>query len=311
MIRSWKKLIHRLLGEDIKLALREGPSLVCVMADESQLQHVLFNMATNARDAMPKGGKLTISTGVGPIKKGGSSNPDQNQELALIWVSDTGMGMDETVQKNIFDPFFTTKVNGKGSGLGLSTSYGIIQQHKGNIQVESLPEKGTKFTISLPVSAPAENIQPLFSPVANATKTIEIKCPPKTSKAHGKTILYAEDDEKVRKPLLALLRDIGYHVIQAKNGAEAITRFIENMDIIDLLLLDLVMPVMGGKEAYEIIKKINPNVPTIFMTGYSKGFRPVNEYFGRDDDFLTKPIDLNELLKHIEKTLKNKPKGPK
>jgi two-component system, cell cycle sensor histidine kinase and response regulator CckA len=252
------KLLERVIGEDVKVSFTAADNLSAVSADAAQIEQVIMNLSLNARDAMPTGGRLAIET----------RNVELDQyycrqypncvpgKYAQILVSDTGTGMDTETLKHIFEPFFTTKEVNKGTGLGLSMVYGIVTQHGGLINVYSEPGHGTTFKIFLPVvDSSVEKDKHVVQPsLLGGTETI----------------LVAEDEEALRNLSKDVLEALGYTVLSAQNGEEAVELFAANRDKIDLLLFDVVMPVMGGSEAYKTIREMDGKVvPLIFMTGYS------------------------------------------
>jgi two-component system cell cycle sensor histidine kinase/response regulator CckA len=250
------RLLERIIGEDVKMKVRYAADLFTVFADRAQFEQVIMNLSVNARDAMPRGGELIIETCNTELDEYYCRQyPDfQPGKYAQITVSDNGSGMNEKTQARIFEPFFTTKSTDKGTGLGLSMAYGIVKQHDGYINVYSEPGHGTTFKIFLPavdlkVEEVKQEIQPAL-PVGN------------------ETILIAEDEEALRKLSQNILQTLGYTVLMAKDGAEAIAIFTENRESINVLLFDVVMPSIGGAEAYEQICEMGGNVPAIFMTGY-------------------------------------------
>jgi CheY-like chemotaxis protein len=261
------------------------------MADLGQIEQVLMNLTTNARDAMPAGGILTIETElVGMddeyIKMHGYGKPGK---YALISVSDTGAGMDEKTREKIFEPFFTTKEIGKGTGLGLSIVYGIVKQHGGYINVYSELGKGTTFKIYLPlIESVAEQIKPSVAVAVTGG---------------SETVLLAEDDASVRRLTKAALEEFGYKIIEAEDGEDAINKFMENKDRIQLFLLDAVMPKKSGKAAYEEIKKIKPDIKALFMSGYSTDILSMKRIVGGELNFIVKPVSPTELLKKIREVL--------
>ena len=286
-------LISRLIGENIVLDIVPANKDCVVMADSGQMEQVLINLATNARDAMPRGGTLTITTevielddvfikvyGYGEIGK-----------YVLISVKDTGMGMDKETQRRIFQPFFTTKEVGKGTGLGLSIAYGIIKQHGGYINVESEPGKGATFRIYLPL----------------AKSTVEEEKPtPLPAYPNGtEMILVAEDEEEVRNLAKSLLEEAGYKVIAAVDGYDTINKFMENKDNINLLLLDVIMPTKNGREAYEEISKIRPDIKALFMSGYSESVIHQNTIIKEGLYFISKPFFSNDAFKKVREILDN------
>ncbi|MEK6725041.1 MAG: ATP-binding protein [Deltaproteobacteria bacterium] len=289
LARNVEKILLRLIGEDIELKTVFPDASIVVKADPTQIEQILMNLATNARDAMPDGGTITIS--IEPVKLDdefvrahGYGKPGP---YAMISFADTGMGIDEETQKRIFEPFFTTKEVGKGTGLGLFMVYGIIKQHEGFINVYSEPGRGTNFKIYLPLAGPA----------AGGKETEEGFIMPRGSE----TVLLAEDDERVRKITLSALEDLGYHVIVAVNGEDAISKFKENKDRIQLCITDMVMPKMGGREAFEEMRKIRPDLRVIFMSGYApdraKGI--IDEGL----DFVSKPVSPTDFLRKVREVL--------
>jgi CheY-like chemotaxis protein len=262
-----------------------------VMADSSQMEQVLMNLATNARDAMPNGGSLVISTkrvelDTEFIKAHAYGKPGS---YALISIEDTGYGIDHATRKRIFEPFFTTKEVGKGTGLGLSMVYGIINQHEGHINLYSQPGKGTTFKIYLPlIKSKIKEIEPAALPIL---------------KGGDETVLIAEDDVQVRELTKEVLSGFGYKVIEAKDGADAVKIFIENKDKIQLLILDVIMPKKNGKEVYDEIKELKPEVKTIFISGYTADMIHKKGILEKGLNFISKPILPDELLRKIREVL--------
>ncbi|MRR58418.1 MAG: PAS domain S-box protein [Deltaproteobacteria bacterium] len=258
-IRKIVKILKRLIGEDIELQLTLHDHALPVMAVTGQMEQVFMNLATNARDAMPEGGLLTITTEVVTIDNSfvHLHRHGEAGRYALISFSDTGTGMDEATRLRVFEPFFTTKEVGKGTGLGLSTAYGIIHQHEGFITVYSEPGEGTSFRIYLPLFE-AEIAQ-------QDTDLRSDRLPPRGRE----TVLLVEDEPEVRQVMGTLLEKNGYKVIIAVDGEHAIERYIEYEDNIDLLILDVIMPKKNGKEVYDIISRARNDVRTIFISGYT------------------------------------------
>ncbi|MBI2472168.1 MAG: response regulator, partial [Planctomycetes bacterium] len=251
-------LLSRLIGENIVLDIVPVNKDCVVMVDCGQMEQVLINLATNARDAMPRGGTLTITTEVIELDDAFIRVHGYGEmgKYVLISVKDTGMGMDKETRQRIFEPFFTTKEVGKGTGLGLSIAYGIIKQHGGYINVESKPGKGATFRIYLPlIKSTVEEEKPTSLPAYLIGTEM---------------ILVAEDEEEVRNLAKSLLEEAGYKVIAAVNGYDTINKFMENKEDVSLLLLDVVMPTKNGREAYEEISKIRPDIKALFMSGYSE-----------------------------------------
>ncbi len=256
-IADSEKMLGRLLGEDIELMTVLDPALGNVMADPGQMQQVLLNLAANARDAMPKGGKLLIETRTAEIETlrelPENLSPGRYIQLA---VSDTGLGMDEPTRAQVFEPFFTTKPQGQGTGLGLSMVYGIVRQSKGRIRVYSEPGQGTTFEISLPQTDEPPHTQPAV--------------PPPGVELHGsETILVVEDQVEVRRFACNVLRTFGYRVLDAADGPEAIRVVHTVGEPIHLLLSDVVMPGMGGRELAVQLRALDPKLRVLFMSGYA------------------------------------------
>ncbi len=290
-------ILHRLLQENIELIFLPDTSVPLVYADRNALEVIIINLCVNANDAMPNGGKLTIETS--------STYLSEEMIQGITWVSagnfvvisitDTGIGMDKYTLEHCFDPFFTTKETGKGTGLGLSTVYGLVQQHGGIIHVYSEVGKGTTFKVYLPTTR-AEEIQ--------HEKDIQQE---QSEQLTGyETILIAEDEMAVRSVATRILEQAGYHVISAENGEEAVRLFLENINDIDLVILDVIMPVMGGKEAYDKIRVIRPDVPVIFSTGYSENSIHTNFVLNENLKLLSKPYGRQDLLKSVRSTLDKK-----
>ncbi|MFA6898973.1 MAG: GAF domain-containing protein [Desulfurivibrionaceae bacterium] len=292
IIKTVEKFIVRVIGEDIACETRLPDQPLTIFADSHQLEQVLMNFATNARDAMPKGGifsitaEQTILTRDFTVAHGfGKPGP-----YALLTVADSGFGMDEETRNRIFEPFFTTKGVGKGTGLGLAVVYGIIKQHEGYINVYSEPGRGATFRIYLPLI------------VANPQK--ETILDEEEVPARGtETILVAEDDESLRVLARTALTRFGYTVIEAVDGEEAVQKFKENQSRIQLLLFDIIMPKMNGQEAYEAINKIQPGIKTIFMSGYAPDMLREKAMMGDTAPLLAKPLSPTKLLQKVREIL--------
>lgn len=290
IVRGMEKLLKRLLTEDIELRISLNARDARIMANVGQMDQVLLNLVTNARDAMPRGGLLTISTSEaetdGEFFTGNQDNV--SGRYVLVSVSDSGHGMTEGIHEKIFDPFFTTKEVGKGTGLGLSIVYGIVRQHNGYIEVDSEPGRGTTFRIYLPLVAVA----------------IEEPEPSKLTMQRGtETILIAEDNREVRDLAREILTMSGYSVIEATDGEDALRKFVEHQDSISLVILDVVMPKMNGKEVLEGIRKIRPDVRALFTSGYTGDIILDKGVYDEEVDFLSKPLMPNELLRKLREML--------
>lgn len=289
-IETTKKLLKRLLTEDIELRTYLIKEDVVIMADRSQIDQILFNLATNARDAMPRGGTLIIETAVvimdvDFIKVHGFGDPGRYVKIS---VSDTGEGMDEVTREKIFDPFFTTKEIGKGTGLGLPTVYGIVKQHNGYITVYSEPGHGTTFRIYLPAAAQVK-VGEERDKAASITRGKE-------------TVLIAEDDEEVRRFMQEALEEYGYKTIEAVDGEDAINKFKQHRGI-DLIVVDSVMPKKNGREVYEEIRKMDPRIKALFTSGYTRDIVLDKGIEDQEFDFVAKPLQFEEFLQKIREVL--------
>lgn len=292
IVKESETLLAKLIREDIKLEVMLSARNCIVMVDSYQIGNVLMNLATNARDAMPKGGLLTISTDVVEMDKTFVKAHGYGEigKYALISVSDTGMGMDEDTKSRIFEPFFTTKEVGKGTGLGLASVYGIVKQHNGYIEVDSAPGKGTTFKIYLPL---------IESKDGQAITEVNAAA----SGDGTETILLAEDDSDVRELTKIVLERNGYEVIEATDGEDALEKFRKNKDVINLLVFDLIMPGKSGKEAYDAIKRIRPDMKVLFMSGYSDDILCKRNIIDRGLDYVLKPVSPTEILEKVRNIL--------
>lgn len=293
IVKGIEKLLHRLVSEDITFVTSLSSEPLVCHVDAGQIDQILMNLVTNARDAMPDGGTLTVTTGsdfleedfFGPLEKG------KTGYYAILTIADSGTGMDCETQERIFDPFFTTKEVGKGTGLGLSMVYGIVKQHEGFITVDSEIGKGTAVRIYLPIVAPKE--------------TTEHRDATAAAQGNQETILIAEDDRDVRKLSKLVLERNGYTVIEASDGAEAVRRFMENSTRIDLLLLDVVMPKRNGQSVYEEIRNIRPEMKALFISGYTQDIISRKGVLDEGINFIAKPVKPDELLAKIKEVLQN------
>lgn len=291
IITNLEKMLKRLLGADIALQISLAKDLSPVMADKGQMGQVIMNLCVNARDAMPEGGQLIIETMNTQLDETYRiSHPWAGPgSYAMISITDTGMGMDEETQARIFEPFFTTKELGKGTGLGLAVVYGIVKQHNGLIHVYSQKGHGTTFKIYLPA----------FSGQAEAITT------PKLAELRGgnETILLAEDNDMLREMAETILKKFGYTILTAKNGDEAVQIFNANSDKISLAILDIVMPVCGGEEAYARMSAIKPGLKVLFVTGYSAGTHHTDFISKERHPFLQKPFSQEDLARKVREAL--------
>jgi len=291
LINSLKIFLHRVIGEDIDFEVKLANSDIIVTADSGQMEQVLMNLCANARDAMPNGGLLSISTAVVRLNDGSFNAYGLGKPAlyALISVSDNGIGMDVSTREKIFEPFFTTKEVGKGTGLGLSIVYGIIKQHNGEISVYSEPEQGTTFKIYLPITGSS----------ALDVKAVETTVP----QGGAETILIIEDSDSVRTLTKEVLEKFGYYVIEAVDGEDGTKKFKENKDFVHLVILDVVMPKKSGKQAGQEMKKINPMVKILYTSGYTANILQQKDILADESHFLTKPATPYELLTKIRAML--------
>jgi PAS domain S-box-containing protein len=272
---------------EIRQTLQDG--LWTIEADQGQIEHVLLNICINARDAIADGGIIKIETLNKNIEEAGLLSEDAAPgRYAIVKISDTGAGMDVRTKSRIFEPFFTTKEKGKGTGMGLAMAYGVIKNHGGFITVESEPGKGSSFSVYLP----ATEKQP-------ETETADVKEIP-TGKG---TILIVDDEDFVREAGRSILRQCGYEVIEAADGLEAIKIYNEKKDSIDMVILDIIMPRMGGKAAFEKIKEINPDVKVLISSGYSIDGAAKEILDAGAKDFMQKPYNFKELTNRIKNIL--------
>ncbi|NTW58139.1 MAG: PAS domain S-box protein [Nitrospirae bacterium] len=290
-IRRFEKLLHRVIGEDVDLRTELASGTMTIFADSSQLEQVLMNLATNARDAMPQGGILTIGTETAEIseefrRRHGFGIPGR---YACMSVRDTGTGMDKTTLGRIFEPFYTTKEPGRGTGLGLAIVYGIMKQNNGYVIVESEPGVGTCFSLYFPLIATS----------AGAAKTAE----PVLSDEGHETILVAEDDVTIRQLTKTILGEFGYAVIEAVDGEDAVQKFLENKEGIQLVILDVVMPKKNGKETRDLIAALKPDVKVLYISGYNAEVL-LNKGIDADTaNFILKPVSPMDLLRSVRRII--------
>jgi two-component system cell cycle sensor histidine kinase/response regulator CckA len=285
------KLLRRLLPENISIDPRPGERLPLLSADKTQLEQVILNLCVNARDAMDSGGKLTLETDEVSIgERDCELHPwVKPGRFVRLRVTDTGVGMTAEVRERVFDPFFTTKGNLRGTGLGLATVYAIVQQHGGLTHVYSEPGHGSTFSVYLP----ADKNPPGAQPSSKGSVTPQ--------KQGRELILIAEDEELVRKPVVQFLERVGYRTLAATNGREAVELLSAHTESVDLVVLDVVMPELGGPEAYERMRVIRPNLRVIFTSGYADD--RYRERLPADAELLEKPFRTEELLRHIRRKL--------
>jgi two-component system cell cycle sensor histidine kinase/response regulator CckA len=292
VVEDMGKLLPRLIGEDVELGIRTAPGLGAIRADASQMEQIIMNLAVNARDAMPTGGRLIIETSNAELDRTyNSTHPIVKPgRYVLLAVSDTGTGMDTETQAHIFEPFFTTKEAGKGTGLGLATVYGVVKQSGGFIWVYSELGKGTSFKIYLPRVDQPEDKANTTPPLAEAPRGTE-------------TILLAEDEQDVREVAREFLESGGYTVIEACNGADALRLATEHKAAIDLLVSDMVMPGMTGKELARRLKQQHSGLGVVYMSGYSEQTAAETAETDGNMLLLTKPFSRGSILRTVREAL--------
>jgi signal transduction histidine kinase/CheY-like chemotaxis protein len=286
-----EKLLRRMIGEDIELVTDLGPDLAPVKVDHGQLEQVVFNLAINARDAMPTGGRITIATRNvrvdDKIARGNTSVP--RGDYVALSVSDSGHGMSDYVQAHLFEPFFTTKEVGKGTGLGLSMVYGIVQQSSGFILFDSARGRGTTFTIYLPQAVGGQS-------VAAARPDAE-------TRGGSETILLVEDEEVVRNLAHRILAEQGYRLLTASNGSEALELCEKHLQPIHMMLTDIVMPQISGRALAQRLQATYPNMKVLYMSGYAEeSLRAIGEAI-EERNFIQKPFTPTALARKVREML--------
>jgi PAS domain S-box-containing protein len=296
IVSGEEKFLRRIIGEDIDLKMvLTGDSVI--LADSSQLGQILWNLATNARDAMPKGGTLIVETNVVTMTDASVSAEDFGAPgtYAVLSVTDTGVGMDAETRQKMFDPFFTTKEVGRGTGLGMAIIYGIVKQHKGHIKVISEVGKGTTIRVYIPLYHEQVKLQ-------------EAATPPSPVPTGTETILLAEDDMVLRTFFRDILTEYGYTVIAAENGLDAIRKFARLGDSVQLVIVDMIMPKKSGREVYEEARRLKPGVKVLFSSGYAAD-RALKEGLPAGSEFIAKPVSPHDFLKKVREVLDSRTAG--
>jgi CheY-like chemotaxis protein len=304
VITSVQQLLIRTLGEHIELITDLDPALRPVLADPGQIEQVLVNLAVNARDAMPAGGRLTIETSnlnvtapalPGPVVLArGGDPPDPPDGLpagqyVLLKVSDTGTGIPKDIVDRVFEPFFTTKAEGHGTGLGLATVYGVITQAGGHLTIYSEPGLGTTVTAMLPVT--------------DQDTAVPDDRPAEPAPGSGETVLLVEDEAALRDATRHILTRNGYHVLAAANGPEALDILGRHQGQVQVLLTDVVMPQMPGKQLADKVRAAHPGIGVLFMSGYTQGLLSAQGILDRDVHLIEKPFDRATLLTKLNEVL--------
>jgi two-component system cell cycle sensor histidine kinase/response regulator CckA len=293
VIADMEKMIRRLIGEDIELVVNRTPGLRLIRVDPGQIEQVLMNLAVNARDAMPHGGRLTIETA--NVELAGADTDDGLDPTpgahVMLSMTDTGSGMDEATRARIFEPFFTTKEKGKGTGLGLSTVLGIVQQSGGSVSVDSRPGAGTSFKI-------------YFTPVEGTTSVAAPIVPrPLTDPRGGETVLLVEDDEPLRVLARGILRRYGYQVLEAQGAGDALLISEQHKESIHLLLTDVVMPRISGRQLADRLMPLRPEMRVLYMSGYAREDMRRYGILETGSPLLQKPITPEALGRKVRETL--------
>jgi two-component system cell cycle sensor histidine kinase/response regulator CckA len=279
-------------GSGITVEVKTADTALTIMADEDEIEHCLMNLLSNARDAMPSGGTVSLSIGTMELEDTFISIHGYGTKgsYAVVAVTDTGTGIDEKTRKKIFEPFFTTKDTGKGLGLGLAIVYGVVKSHHGFVNVYSEPGIGSTFRMYLPLTG-----------VRFADTESESLVP----EGNGETVLIAEDEEAVRKITTSVLEQFGYHVLAAADGEEAMRLFHEHAAPIDLVMLDVVMPKKDGKAVYEEIMRLRPDTRVLFTSGYTFDIVYKKGLLDNDVPFISKPVSPTDLLRKIKEVLES------
>jgi len=298
VVMNLEKMLRSLISENISLQTHLAADLAAARADPNQLEQVIMNLAINARDAMPEGGSLTIETGNATLDEDYAAQHVSvlPGEYVMLAVTDTGCGMDEHTKARIFEPFFTTKAPGRGTGLGLSTVYGIVKQSGGNIWLYSEPNKGTTFKVYLPaVHAPPEDIGKL--------------APPELAQRGGGTVLLVEDDDQLRRLAHRALAAQGYTVLEAERGATALDIARRHKGVIDLLLTDVIMPDTNGRKLADALRASRPGLRVLFMSGYPDGAIGNQGVLDHGVAYLAKPFSTEAIIRKVREVLKAPPKA--
>jgi len=295
IIKDLKELLHRTIREDIKIKFNLSTDIIMVKADSSQIEQVIMNLASNASDAMPEGGKIIIETNHNPVEfdeeYAANHRGVKPGKYVQLSISDTGCGMDKETLEKIFEPFFSTKGE-NGTGLGLATVYGIIKQHDGNIWVYSEPGKGTTFKIYLPF-------------VENSFVEEKIDKKKTTNLKGSETIIIVEDDENVRSMTRKILEQHGYNIIEKENGVGVLNELKKRDSKIHLLLTDVVMPEMNGKDLFIKASKLHPELKVLYMSGYTTNVIADKGVLKKGIQFIQKPFTMNKLASKVREVLDN------
>jgi len=292
IITEFQEMLRRLITEDIELHISLTSAPCLLQADRTQIEQLLLNLSVNARDAMPNGGKLIIETGNVYLDEtyARTHSGVQPGNYVMLSLSDSGHGMDAETQEHMFEPFFTTKEQGKGTGLGLATVFGIVRQHQGNIWVYTEPGKGTTFKIYLP--QPDEMAQPLATDITKSTSLYGTE-----------TVMVVEDESMVRKLACETLEAYGYNVIEVESPDNGLHIASTYEGAIQLLLTDVIMPGMNGRELYEKLAVVQPDLKVLYMSGYTDNVIVHHGVLDEGVNFLQKPFTVRGLSQRVRRVL--------
>jgi CheY-like chemotaxis protein len=291
VLQDLVKFLKETLPKTIEIINDLDPQLPSVVADQNQLHSVFLNLCVNARDAMPNGGSLKIKTRLVNAEEINKFKDSLSKNYVVVDIEDTGKGMDSTTLQRIFEPFFTTKDIGKGTGLGLSVAYGVVEKHKGYIEVESEIDKGTAFHLYFPVQM--QEIE-ITEKISESMKNVS---------GGNETILFVEDEDYLVESTKMILEEKGYNVLVARDGSSAIELYLKNKDKISLILSDLGLPKMDGQEVHLRIKNYNPEIKFIIASGFLEPGRKSEMLKAGVKDFILKPYKLQDMLRIIRKVI--------
>jgi two-component system, cell cycle sensor histidine kinase and response regulator CckA len=289
------KLLSRTIPKMIEISTQLAPDMKPIFGDPGQIEQIILNLAINARDAMPEGGKLTISTAFIAVNDAFTGRPALDPgEYVLLRVADTGQGMEKQVLDHVFEPFYTTKRPGEGTGLGLAMVYGIVKAHNGVIKCYSEPGKGTSFEI--------------YFPIMDHRRNPEVEDRQTVPSSGTETVLLVEDEEQIRTLAHRILSRAGFSVLTANNGMEALDLYKKNMDKISVVVLDWVMPGMGGKQCLEGLLKLNPKIMALIASGLTSDEQKTAVLKSGAKGFIGKPYKAGEFL-HVIRAVLDQPQS--
>jgi CheY-like chemotaxis protein/two-component sensor histidine kinase len=293
LLEELRGILERTLRENVKIVLDLEPNRpLKLKADPARLQQILMNLAVNAHEAMAEGGKLTLSLAELQVESGRPLMPGMEPgEWMRLSVADTGDGIPPENLAHIFEPFFTTKEPGKGTGLGLAQVYGLVKQHSGYIDVESTVGKGTTFSVYFPA-------------LPDSAELSQVAEEPSGFVGHGEWVLVVEDDPVLRRALTDALEALNLHSLHAEDGADGLQLYRREQEKIELVVSDLIMPEMGGRKLLQELRRIDPDVKMVFMTGYPLGSQTYDLYGAKQVTWIRKPFTVNELSRAIGRVLR-------